>query len=134
MYELPKNDDGLEAVGLVSERTATTLVVRQSGQEYRVTVGRGDWPRGGTLPMGRLRLMSEAAQPVAASGAWTSEDTFTTKACFYETPFCTTYTLRFAGDALVLDREQNVSFGATTRPTLVGVLPRATAARTTAAR
>jgi CubicO group peptidase (beta-lactamase class C family) len=126
-YELPKNDDALEAIGLAFDKAATTLAVRQAGREYRVPVGRGGWARGDGLPMGRLRLMSEAAQPVAASGAWTSGDTFTAKACFYETPFCNTFTLRFAGDALVLDQQMNVGFGPTKRPTLVGLPARAPA-------
>ena len=47
------------------------------------------------------------------------------------TPFCATLGLRFAGDALVLDREMNVGFGPTKRPTLVGLPGRpAPAART----
>ena len=75
------------------------------------------------MPMGRSRHMDDAAYPVATNGAWTDDDTFTVRACFHETPFCATVGLRFAGDALVLDREMNVGFGPTKRPTLVG-LPR----------
>jgi len=70
--------------------------------------------------MGRARSMGDGAYPVAASGAWTDPDTLTVKDCFHETPFCATLSLRFAGDALVLDREMNVGFGPTKRPTLVG--------------
>jgi hypothetical protein len=55
------------------------------------------------------------------------DDTFTVKACFHDTPFCATLGLRFAGDALVFDREMNVGFGPTKRPTVVG-LPRRSAA------
>jgi CubicO group peptidase (beta-lactamase class C family) len=123
-YELPKNDDGIEAVGLELGREAT-LVVRSDGRERRLPVGLGGWRRGGTLPMGRSRLMEEPEYRVAAAGAWTDDDTFTVKACFHDTPFCATLGLRFAGDALVLDREMNVGFGPTTkRPTLVGLPPR----------
>jgi hypothetical protein len=67
--------------------------------------------------------MSEPEYRVAASGAWSDDDTLTVKACFHDTPFCATLGLRFAGDALVLDRRMNVGFGPTERPTLVG-LPR----------
>jgi len=126
VYELPKNDDGIEAVG-VELGKETTLVVRSEGREHRVPVGLGEWRRGGALPMGRSRLMEEPEYRVAASGAWTDADAFTVKACFHDTPFCTTLVLRFAGDALVLDREMNVGFGPTKRPTLVG-LPRRGAA------
>jgi hypothetical protein len=127
LYELPKNEDGIEAVGVELGKEAT-LVVRSDGREHRVGVGLGEWRRGGALPMGRSRLMEERDHRVAAAGAWTDDETFTVKACFHETPFCATLGLRFAGDALVLDREMNVGFGPTKRPTLVGLPRRATPA------
>ena len=125
-YELPKNDDGIETIA-VDLGKEPTLVARSDGQEYRVPFGMGAWRRGGRLPMGRSRLQENATSAVAATGAWADDDTLVLKACFHETPFCATLSLRFAGDALVLDREMNVGFGPTKRPTLVG-LPRRTAA------
>ena len=113
MYELPKNDDGLEAVGL-DLRAEPALVVRSGGREQRVPVGIGSWRRGGTV------LVNGVEQPTAASGAWTSDDTFTAKVCRYETPFCATVALWFTGRALVLDQEMNVAFGPTKRPQLIG--------------
>ncbi|HXK10858.1 MAG TPA: serine hydrolase [Vicinamibacteria bacterium] len=127
LYELPKNDDGIEAVG-VEFGKETTLVVRSGGRNHRLPCGRGEWRRGGTFAVGRSLLSGEADQPVASSGAWTDDDTFTVKACLYETPFCDTLGLRFAGDALVLDQEMNVGFGPTKRPTLVGLPGRASRA------
>lgn len=127
MYELPKNDDGIEAVGVVFGKE-TALVVRSGGREYRVPCGIGEWRSGGRLPMGRARLMSEPAYSAAASGAWTDDETFTARVCYDETPFCATLGLRFAGDALVLDQEMNVGFGPTKRPTLVSVPRRGTVA------
>jgi CubicO group peptidase (beta-lactamase class C family) len=127
IYELPRNDDGIEAVGVELGKEAT-LVVRAEGREHRLPFGLGEWRRGGTLPMGRSRLMDEPEYRVATTGAWTDDDTFTVKACFHDTPFCATLGLRFAGDALVLDREMNVGFGPTTkRPTLVGLVRRTAA-------
>ncbi|HUL76480.1 MAG TPA: serine hydrolase [Vicinamibacteria bacterium] len=124
VYELPKNDGGIEAVG-VDFGKETTLVVRAGGRERRLPCGRGDWRRGGTFPAGKALLSGDAEQAVAASGAWTDDDTFTVKACLYETPFCATLGLRFAGDALVFDQEMNVGFGPTRQPTLVGLPARA---------
>jgi CubicO group peptidase (beta-lactamase class C family) len=129
IYEFPKNDEGIEALGVELGKEAT-LIVRSEGREHRLPVGLGEWRRGGSLPMGRSRLMNEPEYRVAAAGAWTDDDTFTVKACFHDTPFCATLGLRFAGDALVFDREMNVGFGPTTkRPTLVG-LPRKAVAPT----
>ena len=59
-------------------------------------------------------------QPAAASGAWTADDTFKAKICFYETPFIITLTLKFAGDQLLFDSESNVGFGPAKQPQLVG--------------
>ena len=61
-------------------------------------------------------------QPVAASGAWTDEDTYVAKLCLHRTPFCATLGLEFAGDILLFDQEMNVGFGPTKRPQLVGRL------------
>jgi CubicO group peptidase (beta-lactamase class C family) len=122
IYELPKNDSGIEAVG-VEFGKETTVVVSNGGRERRLPCGRGEWRRGGTLLTGGSQLGGPVEQSVAASGAWVDDDTFAVKACFYETPFCATLRLRFAGDALVFDQEMNVGFGPTKRPTLVG-LPR----------
>jgi hypothetical protein len=114
LYELPKNDDGIEAIGLETG-PQTTLVVRSSGRESRVPVGHGEWRRGGLwLGSGGVE------QKVAATGAWTADDTYAVKACLYETPFCRTLSLWFTGRALVLDQEMNVGFGPTKRPQLVG--------------
>ena len=59
---------------------------------------------------------------MAASGAWTAEDTFSAKACLYKTPFCATWRLEFAGDIVLFDQEMNVGFGPTKQPQLVGRL------------
>jgi CubicO group peptidase (beta-lactamase class C family) len=121
-YDVPENADGLTALG-VEFGPETTLLVRAGDREHRVPCGRGEWRRGGRWPLGPSRLTAGGDMPVAATGAWMDEDTFVVKVCAYETPFCSTLQLRFAGDALVLDQEMNVGFGPTKRPTLVG-LPR----------
>jgi len=114
LFELPKNDDGIEAIGLETG-PETTLVVRSGGRERRVPCGHGEWRRGGTI-LGN----GGVEQKVAATGAWTADDTYTVKACLHETPFCSTLRLWFTGRALVLDQEMNVGFGPTARPQLVG--------------
>jgi CubicO group peptidase (beta-lactamase class C family) len=130
MFELPKNEDGFEAVGLETG-AATTLVLRKDGRDHRVPLGSGEWRRGDAqLPLGG-RLMDGKGEPVAATGAWTADDTYTAKVCFYESPFCSTLRLWYTGRALVLDQEMNVGFGPTKRPQLVA---RPIAAARTAAR
>ena len=116
-YVFPANERKLEAMTLEDDGKGdeATIVARFGGIDQRITVGRGGWRKGrlayGTLP----------EQPEAASGAWTADDTFTAKICFYETPFIYTIRLKFSADKLLFDSESNVAFGPTRQPQLVGM-------------
>jgi hypothetical protein len=116
-YVFPDNERKLEAITLEDDAQGgtATLVARIGGVERKVLCGRGAW-RKGRLAFGPLF----PEQPAAASGAWTADDTFKAKICFYETPFYVTLGLTFAGDELRLDSESNVAFGPTRQPRLVG--------------
>jgi hypothetical protein len=91
-----------------------TLVARFNGAEQRIVCGRGAWRKG------RAAWGALAAQPVAASGAWTADDTFAARLCFYETPFIFTARLKFSGDEVRCDVESNVGFGPLKQAQLVG--------------
>lgn len=118
-FAFPPNDLKLEAVALEpgSGGDALTLLTRFNGAEQRVACGHGAWKKG------RLAFGPFPERAVAASGAWTADDTFTAKFCYYETPYCLTLTLRFAGDQVFHDAEFNVAFGPTKQPQLVGRAP-----------
>lgn len=75
----------------------------------------GQWKRG------RLTYGGFPEQSVAASGAWTADDTYVAILRFPETPFTATLHLRFEGDRLFYDSEFNVAFGPTKRPQLIGI-------------
>jgi CubicO group peptidase (beta-lactamase class C family) len=114
-YGFPANAQKLEAITLEGGKdTPVTLVARCNGVEQRIVCGRRTWQKGrggwGMLP----------TQPVAASGAWTGDDTFAAKLCFYETPFLFTVRLKFSGDEVRCDVESNVGFGRLKRAPLVG--------------
>jgi len=113
-YVFAANDRKLETLTLErnSGNGAVTLVARFNGVERRIACGRGTWQKGRTA----WGLLPE--QPVAASGAWTANDTFTTKLCFYETPSTLTLRLKFTGQELQCNGETNVSFGPTQEPQL----------------
>jgi CubicO group peptidase (beta-lactamase class C family) len=115
-YVFSANERKLEAITLDDDGKGdeATIVVRFGGIDRRITVGRGGWRKG------RLAFGTLPEQPEAASGAWTADDTFTAKICFYETPFIYTIRLKFSGDKLLFDSESNVAFGPTRQPQLVG--------------
>jgi len=115
-YLFPANERKLEAITLESDGkdSPVTVVTRFNGVEQRIVCGRGAWQRGraawGPLP----------ERPAAASGAWTEDDTFMAKLCFYETPFTITVSLKFSGQELRFNSQSNVGFGPTKQPQLVG--------------
>ncbi|HWB08141.1 MAG TPA: prolyl oligopeptidase family serine peptidase [Pirellulales bacterium] len=113
-FVFPANEGKLETLAVAGDGDEVTLVMRVNGAEQRVVCGQGRWCKGqlawGVLP----------EHPVAASGDWTAEDTFTAKFCFVETPFTTTVRLKFDGDEVKLTNESNVSFGPPREGELVG--------------
>ena len=121
-YELADNERGIRAVSLDLAPNAPAIVVRTAAGETRTPLGLGQWARTGTwFANGIERMLSVPAQPqVAASGAWTADSVFRVKLVAPETPFYSTLDFHFGGDRLVLDGEQNVSFGPTKLPRVEG--------------
>jgi CubicO group peptidase (beta-lactamase class C family) len=115
-YVFPDNDRKLEALTLESDGKdgPVALVTRIDGVERRIACGRGAWQKG-KVSWGRF-----SEQPAAASGAWTTADTFTARFCFYETPFILTVSLQFAGEEVRCNTEANVGFGPAKDSQLVG--------------
>jgi hypothetical protein len=126
-YQLPENERGMRAVSLELS-AAPTLHVRTASGESTAPIGLGVWSSGTGWTNGIDRLLSVTPPvAIAASGGWSTDSVFTVKLVAPETPFYSTMSFRFDGDRLVIDGEQNVSFGARKLPTLVGTP--ATAAR-----
>ncbi|HPC95774.1 MAG TPA: hypothetical protein PLU87_12585 [Sedimentisphaerales bacterium] len=115
-YAFAPNDQKIEAIALESDGNSgdVTVTIRVDGADRRIVCGRNEWREG------RVAWAQFPAQPMAASGAWTEDDTFTAKLCLYETPYIYTLRLKFAGQQLQYDCEANVSFGRTKEPQLIG--------------
>jgi hypothetical protein len=121
-FEFPENDRGIKAVSFDFNSTSPALIVRTSTGETRMTIGRETWTNTRSLFANGLdRALSVPANPlVAASGAWSGENTFTVKIVLSETPYYSTLNFKFDGDRLLFDAEHNVYFGPTKLPQLVG--------------
>jgi hypothetical protein len=119
-YRFPPNDAQLDELTLDFGAESCELRVRDNRGEHRVVCGHGTWRRGETT------LDHHGRQAVAASGAWTAEDTYEIRLCYTETPFCPTITCRFVGDRVLVDYRVNASFGPTELPQLEGRLARHT--------
>jgi CubicO group peptidase (beta-lactamase class C family) len=110
VFDFPANDQKVEALGLeFGAAGGVTLVGRfNGGEEQRIACGDGEWKKGRFAFGARL-----APQAAAASGAWTADDVYTAKVCFYETPYVATLRMDFSGGKLRLEPTWNVSFGGT---------------------
>jgi CubicO group peptidase (beta-lactamase class C family) len=117
-YLFPTNTQGIDAIGLEFERSGEPSLFRWrlNGVDQQIPCGFKTW-RKGHAAYGAL-----TDQPAAASGAWTSDDTYLAKLCFYETPFCITIKLKFSGEQVFYDAEYNVGFSTNKQPQLIGRL------------
>jgi len=115
-YKLPANDQRIESITLDATDAAgvTSFTFMIDGTAQHFTAMPGAWRRGGEV------WSDTGPEPVAASGAWTDDYSYTLKLCGYRTTYTTTYRLRFAGSQLIVDSERNVAFGSRTQPTVTG--------------
>jgi len=113
-YVFEKNDQDVDAITLDVDQGGAALTIQDSKGTHRIRAAHGSWLQGSTTLYGNI------ADPVAASGAWTSDDTYVMRLCFNETPFIPTVTLRFSADQLATIWKDNVSFGPLEHPQIVG--------------
>jgi hypothetical protein len=104
-YTLERNALSLESVELAPGAEGVTLVVRDARGEHHVPLGSGEWRRS------RSDLRGRGEEPVAASGAWTAQDTYEVRICCYASEICFVLRFAFAGDDLGLEFDPNVSWG-----------------------
>lgn len=120
-FTLDENPFEIVAVRFDFGANGVTLHLRGTAAEERIPCGFGRWERSESrLLRPRARRESPSPEKLAASGAWVDDRTYAIDLCWYETPFRHTLTCRFDGDALSIDLEQNVGFGPTELPRLVG--------------
>ncbi len=111
------NDQKLETLGFEfkSSGDETTLVAKFSGKaEQRIPCGHNEWKKC------RLAFGTRPEQAAAVSGAWTADNTYTAKICFYETPFAVAVKMDFSDGHLMFEPTWNVSFGGVKKGPLVG--------------
>lgn len=121
-FLFPDNERNIREISLAFAGDEATLVVQTSEAEDRIACGNGSWQKGrSSFVNGSGRpLLPAGDHAVAATGAWTEEDTYVVKLCLYETPFYVSLVFRFNGDQVFFDSEYNVAFGPTKLPQLVG--------------
>jgi len=123
-YTFATNPESIESL-MVDSATAggdVSFTIRSAGVDQHLTASAGAWRKGSLLIKG-------AAEPIAASGGWTADDTYALKIARYRTPFATSYRFHFTGEQLVVDTEQNVGAADTRLAHFTGTMETGTTGR-----
>jgi len=115
-FVVTENEDRIGAIRFDIGDQGAVLTLHNAYGEQRIPCGAATWARG------RAAIEHPTPWPVAASGAWTDDQTYVAQLWWYETPFKRTLTCRFEGDRLRVEQQVNVAFGPTERPLLNGRL------------
>jgi hypothetical protein len=115
-YKLEPNDLQIESIAIEFGADHSTYIARTASGERPVRIGYNTWLTGTT------DLHANRDQPVASCGAWTEDDTFEMRVCFYEGEFCPVLRFRFLRDELHLTMDPNVSWGTPTVTMITGTL------------
>jgi len=110
------------SLDVVPERVAITfgighgtLAIHSEAGESSLPVGYATWLKGSA------NLRGTGDEPVAACGAWTTDDTFEVRICSREDAYCPVFLFHYAdGGDLHLAVAPNVSWGPTTTTTVTG--------------
>jgi CubicO group peptidase (beta-lactamase class C family) len=105
-FTFPENGQHIEALSLraAGNGANAVLTLRIAGADQHIECGQDSWAKGSmTLDTGEV-------VPVAASAAWSSEDTLSVTVVLYQTPFSTEYDVRYTGDGVILESVDNVGF------------------------
>ena len=113
-YALESNDLKLESVALTFGDGGVTLSVADERGAHPVQVGYGAWLKGTT----DLRGLGE--EPVAACGAWTTDEVYEVRLAFYASEVGSVLRLHYTDDSLDLEVEPNVSWTSTAPTTIRG--------------
>ncbi len=106
----------IHAVSVELDGDGGTITVRDGRGDNSIAFDFGSWRYGETM------LTRNEPNRVAASGAWTADDTLAVKFFFYETPFSLTLSCRFADGGVHFKMTPNVGFDPSKVTELVGKL------------
>ncbi|MGA0556241.1 serine hydrolase domain-containing protein [Larkinella sp. VNQ87] len=130
-YQLADNTLKIKRFSLAFQKGSCVCTLQDEQGEHRVTCGLGRWAEGitdlSTIPLKLVAtpVPNETKTKLAASGAWSDENTFTMTWRFIETAHYDTVTCRFSGDDLKLEFRRSLAIltnGKDPRPVLEGKL------------
>jgi hypothetical protein len=103
-YRLESNHLKLESVAIEFGEGFNTLLVRDERGEHPIQIGYATWLKGTTDARGH------SGEPIAASGAWTAEDTYEVRVCCCEDAYCPIFRFHYTSGELQLEVEPNATW------------------------
>lgn len=120
-YKLDVNPLKLQSVAVKFDGDHTMVSLVTESGSYTIKGGANSWVKGtGDWARGTGALPGLVSNKAAGRGAWSSDDTYELKLCYYETPFIETLTFKFDGNSVSLSARTNVGFGPTQRQAVTG--------------
>jgi CubicO group peptidase (beta-lactamase class C family) len=120
-YAVPQNSQGISGVTLDFSGPSPVLAIEDADGTHSITVGLGSWVRQRTGYRKHINeLFDTPDQGLAATGAWSSADTFVARLTFNETPYTMTTTFGFAGEQVRVNTAYNVRWGTPSEPEITG--------------
>jgi CubicO group peptidase (beta-lactamase class C family) len=122
-YATPQNSQNITGVTFDFTGESPVLAIDDADGTHAITVGLGGrWVRQRTGYRKRINeLFDTPEQGLAATGAWSADDTFVAELTFVETPYTMTSTFRFEGEQVRINTTYNVRWGADGEPEIVGL-------------
>jgi CubicO group peptidase (beta-lactamase class C family) len=129
-FVLEKAVGPIAAIGFDFVDGGGILTLRSAEHEEQIHCGDSRWVRGeSALLRAYGRAPGAGAARIAASGAWTDDQTYLVEICWYETPFRHSLICHFEGDRVLIDPQVNVGFGPTELPRVEGRSTRSSSLR-----
>lgn len=129
-FAIEKNSLGVESVSISFQKEKAIFKMKDAQGEHEVACGLGRWATGRTaispapLHLVREAIPGETTTPIAVSGAWSDEKTFTMFWRFTETAHYQSVACRMEGDDLRVEFKKSAAIlspgGKDGRPVLIG--------------
>jgi CubicO group peptidase (beta-lactamase class C family) len=107
-YKLESNDLKMESIAVTAGHERSTLTLRDARGEHPMPVGHATWLKGTSDVRGL------GNEPVAACGAWSADDTYEVRVCYFESEVCPVFRFHYTSGELQMEVDPNVSWGAPT--------------------
>jgi len=118
IYGVDENELSIQSMIFNFTESACEITLKSDEVQETILCGYGEWQHSQTTIFNESPLFDKT--PVASSGAWTNEDTFTVVFRLIETPFYYTMTCTFADDEVLIEIQVNVSLESTEAIVMMG--------------